>query len=294
MPVQPTVAPEPPKWPHPDPLPRSSRPSGANTGAGFSGRTGSGAIGALALVDRAGLTFALRGSLHGDAVRRRAQSVQDGLGQCRIRHGGMPPVDRQLGGDRRGTPRRAILDDFEQVPTGFHRGRAQQEIVEHQQRDPGHLAEQSDIAPVRLAPGQLLQQPGRAHVEGGVALAHGGVGQGAGNEGLATPGRDSDRLQQLRALLPCEVRVTAVTHPLFGRLLPASGFSRRGGVLMLVVVLVDGSPGMIPADATDIVGDRLALMGATVVSVEGVRALRALAVVLGPPGRSLSGSRTRK
>jgi hypothetical protein len=111
---------------------------------------------------------------------------------------------------------------------------------------------------------------------------------------LPGAGRDSDRLQQLRALLPCEVRVTAVTHPLFGRLLPASGFSRRGGVLMLVVVFGDGSPGMIPADATDVLGDRPAREAATVVSVEGVRALRALAMVLAPPGRSLSGSRTRK
>jgi hypothetical protein len=63
---------------------------------------------------------------------------------------------------------------------------------------------------------------------------------------------------------------------------------------MLVVVFGDGSPGMIAADATDILGDRPAREAATVVSVEGVRALRALTMVLGPPGRSLSGSRTRK
>src|ERR1019366_6084151 len=36
--------------------------------------------------------------------------------------------------------------------------------------------------------------------------------------------RDRDRLQHLRRLLPCEVRVTSVVHPLFGRLLPANGF----------------------------------------------------------------------
>jgi hypothetical protein len=44
-------------------------------------------------------------------------------------------------------------------------------------------------------------------------------------------------------VLPAEVRVTAATHPLFGRLLWASGFKRLGGVLHLVVTLPDGSPG---------------------------------------------------
>jgi hypothetical protein len=56
----------------------------------------------------------------------------------------------------------------------------------------------------------------------------------------------------LRSVLPCGVRVTASTHPLFGELLEASGFKRWDGVLLLVVVLPDGSPGTIRADATDV------------------------------------------
>ena len=68
---------------------------------------------------------------------------------------------------------------------------------------------------------------------------------GAGSEG--------DRLQQLRAVLPCDVRVVAETHPLFGRLLAARSFKRWNGVL-LVVELRDGSPGTIRADATDVLG----------------------------------------
>jgi len=94
--------------------------------------------------------------------------------------------------------------------------------------------------------------------------------------------------------LPCEVRVTSVTHPLFGRLLTASGFRRRDGVLSLLVTFADGSPGTIRADATDVLGGMPRREAATVVSVEGLRALRALVLVLGPPGRSVSGSRTRK
>jgi len=59
-----------------------------------------------------------------------------------------------------------------------------------------------------------------------------------------------DRLQQLRAVLPCDVRVVAGTHPLFVRVLVARSFRRWNGVLLLVVDLPDSSPGTIGADAT--------------------------------------------
>ena len=93
------------------------------------------------------------------------------------------------------------------------------------------------------------------------------------------PRRNGDRLQHLRSVLPAEVRVTAATHPLFGRLLWASGFKRLAGVLHLVVVLPDGSPGTIRADATGVFGDELEAPSepaATVLSVEGIRQLRVL------------------
>jgi hypothetical protein len=97
---------------------------------------------------------------------------------------------------------------------------------------------------------------------------------------LACPGRDSDRLQHLRQSLPCEVRVTATTHPLFGRLLRASGFRRRSGVLLLVVDLPDGTPGTIRADATNAFVDAVADVPLTVLSVEGMRQLRRLTAAL--------------
>src|SRR6201999_4622869 len=67
-------------------------------------------------------------------------------------------------------------------------------------------------------------------------------------------GRESDRLQHLRAVLPCEVRVTGEAHPLFGRLVRAASFKRWNGVLLLVIELPDGSPGTIRADTTDVLG----------------------------------------
>ena len=87
---------------------------------------------------------------------------------------------------------------------------------------------------------------------------------------------EGDRLQQLRAVLPCEVRVVAETHLLFGRLLAAKSFKRWNGVL-LVIDLPDGSPGTIRCDATDVLGvvepgPRSVLDGA------GLRALHRLVV----------------
>ena len=73
--------------------------------------------------------------------------------------------------------------------------------------------------------------------------------------------------------------MTAATHPLFGRLLWASGFKRLGGVLHLMVVLPDGSPGTIRADAAGVFGDGLEArgeLGGTVLTVEGIRQLRVL------------------
>jgi hypothetical protein len=95
---------------------------------------------------------------------------------------------------------------------------------------------------------------------------------------MGFPGLDSagDRLQQLRAVLPCEITVTDCAHPLYGERLRALSFRRRQGVLRLVVVLPDGTPGMVAADATDVFGSDAAVVAglATTLSVEGVRRLR--------------------
>lgn len=88
--------------------------------------------------------------------------------------------------------------------------------------------------------------------------------------------------------------MTSSVHPLFGRLLAASGFRRQGGVLFLVVLLPDGSPGTIPVAATDMLGEEPAGGVVTVLSVEGIRELRALAGSLRQARRSSAGARTRK
>jgi hypothetical protein len=103
---------------------------------------------------------------------------------------------------------------------------------------------------------------------------------------LAGAGSGGDRLQHLRALLPCEVRVTAASHPLFGRLLVARDFRRVDGVVFLVVGLPDGSPGTIRLDATDVLGEVVTGQPMAVVDVDGVRALRTLVTRLSASGRA--------
>ena len=88
----------------------------------------------------------------------------------------------------------------------------------------------------------------------GAAGVDGQLAQGFAEVALAGAGSDGDGLQHLRAVLPCEVRVGAETHPLFGRLLAAKSFKRWNGVLLLVIDLPDGSPGTIRCDATDVLG----------------------------------------
>ncbi len=88
--------------------------------------------------------------------------------------------------------------------------------------------------------------------------------------------------------------MTSPVHPLFGRVLQATGFKRWDGAVLLVVVLPDGSPGTIPAEATDVLGSPSAPAVVSVLSVEGVRQLRVLLDALSPRRASRKGTQTRK
>jgi len=81
-------------------------------------------------------------------------------------------------------------------------------------------------------------------------------------------------------VLPCEVRVSTETHPLFGRLVKAAAFKRLNGVMHLVIELPDGSPGTIRAEATDVFGAGEAQGLAVVLDADGLRRLRDLVVRL--------------
>ena len=72
--------------------------------------------------------------------------------------------------------------------------------------------------------------------------------------GLVALDQEGDRLRRFRALLPCEVVVTAVTHPLHGCRLRAYAVRHVDGVPHLKVELPDGMPGLVAVEATDAFG----------------------------------------
>jgi hypothetical protein len=83
------------------------------------------------------------------------------------------------------------------------------------------------------------------------------------------------------------VRVTSRTHPLSGRLVAARSFKRLDGELLLVIELPDGSPGTIPASATDVLGSAGAAGPLVVLDAGGWHRLRELVLALA--GRDRAG-----
>jgi hypothetical protein len=78
-------------------------------------------------------------------------------------------------------------------------------------------------------------------------------------------------------LLPCEVVVTAVTHPLHGCRLRAYAVRHVDGVPHLKVELPDGMPGLVAVEATDASGAEVAGAGeGLVLDGDGLRRLRAV------------------
>ena len=94
---------------------------------------------------------------------------------------------------------------------------------------------------------------------------------------LVSLDQEGDRLRRFRALLPCEVVVTSLAHPLCGCRVRAYAFRHVDGVPHLKVELPDGMPGLVAADATDVFGSGPAAAGAgLVLDGAGLRHLRAV------------------
>jgi hypothetical protein len=99
--------------------------------------------------------------------------------------------------------------------------------------------------------------------------------------GLVALNQEGDRLRRFRAELPCEVVVTAVTHPLYGCRLRAYAVRHVDGVPHLKVELPDGMPGLVAAEATDALGAEPGGAGAgLVLDGDGLRRLRAVVMRL--------------
>jgi len=119
---------------------------------------------------------------------------------------------------------------------------------------------------------------------GGAACRYLPPGQGPDlgvQQRLVPLDQEGDRLRRFRALLPCEVVVTAVTHPLHGCRLRAYAVRHVDGVPHLKVELPDGMPGLVAAEATDALGAEPGGAGAgLVLDGDGLRRLRAVVMRL--------------
>jgi len=205
-----------------------------------------------------------------------------------------PRLERQIGRhDQAGALVGGRDDVEEQLGTDLGRWHVAQ-LIEDKQVEFGKLSLEAQKAPFVPGLDERGHQLGGADEADPVTLGARLGGQRGSQVALSRPGRDSDRLQQFRRVLPCEVRVISTIHPLFGRLLQATGFKRWKGDVLLVVILPDGSPGTIPASATNILGGDVAAGLTTVLSVEGVRQLRVLVDSLKPARRSPPRPKTRK
>lgn len=118
--------------------------------------------------------------------------VQNGVGDGGLSHGLVPEVDGQLAGDDRRAQAGPVLNDLEGVGGLVGAERPEQEVVDQQYVDAGPRGHEAGQATVDPGDGQLVEHAAGPQVEGAVAPADGGVGQGAGEEGLADPGRADD------------------------------------------------------------------------------------------------------
>jgi hypothetical protein len=96
-------------------------------------------------------------------------------------------------GDDGGAGQVALVEDLPQVAPTLVIEQGQSPVIEDQDVDLGELGHELGIATIAAGKGECFKQAWQALVQGGVALAAAGVGQRAGQVGLAHAGRPGDR-----------------------------------------------------------------------------------------------------
>ncbi len=174
----------------------------------------------------------------------------DGVGEQRVPvfGGAVAGEDERFGGDG------AVGDQVVEVVALCGGVFTHREVVDDEHQWAGVFAHALADGAISVAAGQVGEHAGAFDEADVTAASSDLMPECLCHMGFAYSDSEGDRLQQLRAVLPCEVRVVAETHPLFGRLLAAKSFKRWNGVLFLVIDLPDGSPGTIRCDATDVLG----------------------------------------
>src|SRR5262245_51807930 len=101
--------------------------------------------------------------------------------------------DRQLAGDDGGAELGAVFDDLQQVGALVRGERPQQKVVNQQDVEASPAGQQAGEPAVGAGDGEVLKHAGAAQVESAVAVADSGVGERAGEVGLAAAGRAHDQ-----------------------------------------------------------------------------------------------------
>ncbi len=103
------------------------------------------------------------------------------------RHGLVPVLDRELpclADHERRAPLRTVFDHLEQVPGDLDGRRVQQEVVQHEERDPDELAEQLRVASSSSGRGSSCRQS-RSSCVLVVRLSHVQIHESARRHGVA-------------------------------------------------------------------------------------------------------------
>ena len=119
--------------------------------------------------------------------------IEHGVGERRDADDVVPAVDRHLAGDQERAGVVAVLDDLQEIARLLREKRLGSPIVEHEQVDPGELAQELAVAPVAAGERQGREQARHAVVEDGQILPAGLVAERAGEPAFADPAWPGDQ-----------------------------------------------------------------------------------------------------
>ena len=120
------------------------------------------------------------------------QSVEHGVSDGGIGEELVPFTRRHLAGDERGVSLGPVVDHLEEIMLGLALKGSDPPVVQDEKIGLGKPSKHLEVAPVRAGKSEFEQEPGQPEVAGAEPVPAGLVGQGAGEEGLAHPGRAGD------------------------------------------------------------------------------------------------------
>jgi hypothetical protein len=145
------------------------------------------------------------------------QAVQDRIGDGRITDMVMPVLHGELAGDEGRAGSMTVFDHLEQVSAFGITQRGQSQIIDHDQMGLGEPFHQGGVAAIGSGQGDLVEELGRAEIDGSEAVPAGLLDKGTGEEGLSHAGGPGDK------------QVLVVTDPAAGGKAKITDFSRPRG-----------------------------------------------------------------